>query len=245
MPRRFSNNGFGGQDPLTYWCATESEAWELLRCSRKNSQCQGRRCKQQLHILRGRRVELSRGSQPSRKWRARRFCNTKRHVSCQPRGCPRAESKSREVGHTPTRVFGQRMKVYGQLMEHGEVVHHPKVVDEGDELARRFVIRASAREALEEHATSEAIRRAAATRFPVDEDIRARYSLFLLQTPPRQTSGNGNARTTSGTHGFDWTSRSKWLVRAVWWTGILVPLNTCEESHRTKRIAWASMETVG
>ena len=100
MPRRFSNNGFGGLDPLTYWCATESEAWELLRCSRKNSQCQGRRWKQQLHILRGRRVELSRGSQPSRKWRARRFCNTKCHVSCQLRCCLSAESKSREVGHT-------------------------------------------------------------------------------------------------------------------------------------------------
>ena len=49
-------------------------------------------------------------------------------------------------------------------MEHGEVVPHPKVVDEGDELARRFIIRASAREALEERAASEAIRRAAATR---------------------------------------------------------------------------------
>ena len=37
-------------------------------------------------------------------------------------------------------------------------------MDEGDELARRFIIRTSAREALEEHAASEAIRRAAATR---------------------------------------------------------------------------------
>ena len=63
-----------------------------------------------------------------------------------------------------TRVVGQRMRVYGELMEHGEVVPRPKVVDEGDELARRFTIRASAREPLEEHAASEAIRRAAATR---------------------------------------------------------------------------------
>ena len=66
--------------------------------------------------------------------------------------------------HPATRVFGQRLKVYGELMEHGEVVSHPKVLDEGDELARRFMIRASAREALEEHAASEAIRRAATTR---------------------------------------------------------------------------------
>ena len=56
------------------------------------------------------------------------------------------------------------MKVFGELMEDGEVVPHPEVLDEGDELARRFIIRASAREALEEHAASEMIRRAAATR---------------------------------------------------------------------------------
>ena len=62
------------------------------------------------------------------------------------------------------RVFGQRMKVHGKQMKDGEVVLHPKVVDEGDELTRRFIIRASAREALEKHAASAAIRRAAATR---------------------------------------------------------------------------------
>ena len=120
------------------------------------------------------------------------------------------------LGIRPHEFFGQRMKVYGQLVEHGEVVFHPKVVDEGG-LARRFIIRASAREALEEHATSEAIRRAAATR-----SRSAPSLLFLVQTTPRQTSGNGNARTMSGTHGFDGTSRTKWLVRAVWWTGVLV-----------------------
>ena len=57
-----------------------------------------------------------------------------------------------------TRVFGQRKKVYSELIEHGEVVLHPTVVDEGDELARRFIIWASAQEALEEHAASEANR---------------------------------------------------------------------------------------
>ena len=61
--------------------------------------------------------------------------------------------------HPATRVFGQRMKVHGKQMEDGEVVLHPKVVDEGDELTRRFIIRASAQEALEKHAASAAIRR--------------------------------------------------------------------------------------
>ena len=63
-----------------------------------------------------------------------------------------------------TRVFGQRMKVCGELMGRWEVVLHPKVMDEGDELARRSIIRASARAALKEHAASEAIIKAAATR---------------------------------------------------------------------------------
>ena len=105
-----------------------------------------------------------------------------------------------------TRVFGQRMKVYGVLMEHGEVVPPPKVMDEGDELARRFIFRASAREALEEHAAVEAIRRVAATRSRPFENVRARHPLFLLPTLPREASGNGHARTMRG---FDWTSLSK------------------------------------
>ena len=123
---------------------------------------------------------------------------------------------------TATRVFGQRMKLCGELMERGEVVLDPKVLDEGDELARRFIIRASAREALEEHAASEAIRREAATRSRPMKTFEPGSLLFLLQTLHRQTSGNGNARTVSGTRGFDWTSRSKWLVGAIWWKGILV-----------------------
>ena len=45
------------------------------------------------------------------------------------------------------------MKVYGELMEHEEVVFHSNVVDERDELVRRSAIRASAREVLERHMT--------------------------------------------------------------------------------------------
>ena len=45
------------------------------------------------------------------------------------------------------------MKAYGELMEQEEVVFHSNVADERDELARRFVIRASAREILERHVT--------------------------------------------------------------------------------------------
>ena len=117
-----------------------------------------------------------------------------------------------------TRVFGQRMKVYGELMEHGEVDPHPTVVDEGDELARRCcIVRASAREALEEHAAAEAVRRAGAAR---SRPMRTFEPLFFFFY--RQTTGNGNATTISWTRCFDRTSRSEKLVGAVWWKGILV-----------------------
>ena len=76
------------------------------------------------------------------------------------------------------------MKVCGELMEHGEVVPHPKVVDEGDELARRFIIWASAREALEEHAASEAIRRAAATRSRPMKTFEPRTLCFFYRYYP-------------------------------------------------------------
>ena len=100
-----------------------------------------------------------------------------------------------------TQVFGQRMKACGELMEHWEVVLHPKVLDEGDELAGRFIIRASAR-------ASEAIRRAAATRSPPMKTFEP-GSFFVSFTGITQAGGNGNARTVSGTSGFDWTSRSE------------------------------------
>ena len=98
-----------------------------------------------------------------------------------------------------TRVFGQGVNVCGELMEHGEAVLRPKGLDERDEQARRFIISGVA--------ASEAIRRAAAARSRPMKTFE--HPLFLSQTLIRQTSGNGNARTISGTRGFDWTSRSK------------------------------------
>ena len=140
-----------------------------------------------------------------------------------------------------TRVFGQRMKDYGELMEHGEVVSLPKVLDEGDELARCFTIRASAREALEEHAASEAIRRAAATR---SRPMRAFEpgTLFFFYRPYRgnraETAMRGRflgPAALFGPHG-----RRSWWVRRK---GLLFALlNTCEETRQTRRIALALMK---
>ena len=87
------------------------------------------------------------------------------------------------LGFLPaTRVFGQRMKVYGELVEHGEVVPHPKVVDEGDELARRFIIRASAREGLGRTCCFGSDQKSSCHTFPANENVRDRYPLFPLPT---------------------------------------------------------------
>ena len=108
-----------------------------------------------------------------------------------------------------TRVFGQRMKVYGELMEHergcsssegggrrrraGKTFHHSGVS------ARSFG--RTCRFRSDQESSCEA--------FPANENVRAWCPLFLLLALPRQTSRNGPARTISGTRGFDWTSRSK------------------------------------
>ena len=85
------------------------------------------------------------------------------------------------------RVFGQRVKVHGELMEQGEVVPHPKVVDDGDELATRFINRAPTREALEENAASEAIRRAAATRSRSMKTFEPGTSVSSTDYPGKRT----------------------------------------------------------
>ena len=158
--------------------------------------------------------------QPSRKWQARRF------LQHQVAGRSAMSVVSYEVAHalnqragrlgilTATRVFGQRTKVHGELMEHGEVVPYPKVLDEGDELARRFLIRASAREASEEHAASEAIRRAAATRSRPMKTFKPRTLYFFHRHYPgkrAETALRGRylgPAALIGPHG-----RSSWWVK--------------------------------
>ena len=115
-------------------------------------------------------------------------------------------------------------------------------MDEGDELARSFIIRASAREALEEHVASEAIRRAAATRsWPMRTFEPGTLRFFYRHYPGKRAETAMRGRylrpaALIGPHG-----RSSWWVRFVE-EHICVRPNTCEESRRTKQIAWASMK---
>ena len=65
--------------------------------------------------------QKGRVEQLSRKWRTRRFGNFKWRVSAVSPEVVHVGIKEREVGNSPvTRVFGQQMKVYGELTEHGK-----------------------------------------------------------------------------------------------------------------------------
>ena len=104
--------------------------------------------------------QKGRVEQSSRKRRTKRFGNIKWLVSVVSCEVVYALNPRTGVGNPPaSRVFGQQTEVYGELMEHGEVVFHSNVVDERYQLARRFIIQASAREVLERHVASEATRR--------------------------------------------------------------------------------------
>ena len=122
------------------------------------------------------------------------------------------------------------------------VLHATVVVDEGDELARRFIIRASAREALEEHVAAETVRRAAAARSRPMKTLEPSTICFLHRHHPgKRTETAMRGRYLGPTALIGPHGRSSWWVRFGGGHTCAL-LSTCEESHRTKRIAWASMQ---
>ena len=110
-------------------------------------------------------------------WRAKWWRGA--HVSCQLGGCPRAEPKSREVGHHPSDTSFWPANE-GPRRTDGTRGGSPS---EGGGRRRRagktFIIRASAREAFEEHAASEAIRR----QFKLDLTVEVAGGCGLVEGP--------------------------------------------------------------
>ena len=133
------------------------------------------------------------------------------------------------------------MKVYGELMEHGEVVPHPKVVVEGDELARRFIVRTSAR-----GAASEAIRRAVATfSRPVKMFEPGTLCFFHRHYPGKRAETAMRGRYLGpavliGPHG-----------RSSWWVLFAGRAHLCATEHLrgvtpwTKEASWQDVSLFG
>ena len=122
------------------------------------------------------------------------------------------------------------MKVYGDLMEHGEVVPHPTVTEEGDELARRFIHSGVTARGLGRTCGGRSDQKSSCHTFTSNQNIRARY----YPGKRAETATRGRYLRPAdliGPHG-----RSSWWVRFGGRAYF-----TCEESRQTKRIAWASM----
>ena len=67
-------------------------------------------------------------------------------------------------------TFGQRLRLYGELCQHGRPSsRHPDADDPPSEMARRFKIRIASKQAIERHHARELVRRPAAARSRVIE----------------------------------------------------------------------------
>ena len=205
-----TNTGFGGQGPP-----------HVLVCDGEGGPGASEIFTEKLSVS-GTQVQTAAAYSPWQKFRVEQRIATIEEVAGKTILKHQVELSATRLPTQQHEFFGQRMKVYGELMEHGEVVHHPTVVDEGDELASRFIIRASAREALEENAASEAIRRAAAARFrPLKFFEPVTFCFFYRHHPGKrpQTAIRGRCLGLAAFIGPHW---SKQLVGAVWWKGISV-----------------------
>ena len=80
-------------------------------------------------------------------------------------------------------LFGQRLKLYGELYAQGEPVgHHPDVDDPSSYLARRFKIRTSVQQAIVRHHAKDLVRKSVSARTRKVETVAAGDVVCFLQS---------------------------------------------------------------
>ena len=83
-------------------------------------------------------------------------------------GCEVASALNQRPGPTGVSpgmmLFGQRLKLYGELYADGRPASHPDGAGQSTELGRRFHIRNIARQAVEQYHAKELVRRTVAAR---------------------------------------------------------------------------------
>ena len=95
-------------------------------------------------------------------------------------------------------LFGQRLKLYGDLYAGGEPVgHHPDANDPSSALARRLKIRVIAKQAMGTHHARELLRRAVSARSRVLEGIRVGEIIFFYRDYPTGKRRKPSAREAS------------------------------------------------
>ena len=81
-------------------------------------------------------------------------------------------------------LFGQKMKLYGELYANGEPLTHPEALNASSELGRRLQIRSITRQAAEEHHAKEMLRKTVAARTRLVENISVGEIVFFYRKYP-------------------------------------------------------------
>ena len=81
-------------------------------------------------------------------------------------------------------LFGQRLKLYGELYANGEPTAHPDATDNSSALGRRLQIRATCRQACEIHYAKELVRKAASARTRTLENTSIGEIVFFYRRYP-------------------------------------------------------------
>ena len=86
-------------------------------------------------------------------------------------------------------LFGQRLKLYGELYADGDGMgHHPDGDDPNSLLARRFKIRMNSRQAAERWFAKEMVRRAVAARSRPLDAVQVGELVFFYRNYPRAST---------------------------------------------------------
>ena len=114
-----------------------------------------------------------------------------------------------------TRLFGQRMKLYGELcINGGDFAAHPDIADPGGELSRRFLIRQVAREELDKYEANQIIARSVAARTRKMPHYEPGSRCFFYRAyPGKQTARAGALHGTGSGHWSSWHEQRAGAVR--------------------------------
>ena len=82
------------------------------------------------------------------------------------------------------KLFGQRLKVYGELYANGESVTHPDGTEPSTELGRRLQIRSITRQAAESHHAKEMVRKSVVARARLVNDLAVGEIVFFYRKYP-------------------------------------------------------------
>ena len=85
-------------------------------------------------------------------------------------------------------LFGQRLKLYGELYADGEPLHHLEGTDPSTELGRRMQIRCSARQSAEVHFAKEMVRKSVAARTRHSTKVDVGEIVFFYRCYPNTKS---------------------------------------------------------